>query len=143
MLACSWSRFLHVPFLLSSGSIRINQKLSVSKCGRCNRRPGMISSLLHRGKLYLAITAARIFQPTTSPIQTYYFPLLLQFASFLAHCSLVWKYGELAYWLSGRIFLCSLVSDLDDNFRGSVHLILTSARRTPDLDRRHFDALQL
>jgi len=97
----------------------------------------MLISLLHRSITFLSLTTFRLLQLFKISIPLGTFPLLLEVASSLAYCSIFWKHCELAYWLYHRLFLCSLVLDLDDNLKGSVYLIISSARRTPYLERRH------
>jgi len=97
----------------------------------------MLVSLLQRWTNSFKLTTSCLAQLLKPSIPLGSFSLLLEVASFLAYCSLLWKHCELAYWLYHRLFLCSLVLDLDDHLRGSIFLIISSARRTPYLERRY------
>lgn len=77
------------------------------------------------------VQAIRLKPTAKSAILAGTLPLLLEVASSLAYYSLLWKYCELARWLSHRIFFFTLLTDLDDHLRGSVHLIV-SERQNPN-----------
>lgn len=93
----------------------------------------MLPWFLRERLLLFACEAIRLERGAKGLIPPGTLPLLLQVASSLAYFSLQWKYLKLTHWLSCRAFQFTLLADLDDNLRGSVHLVVTPIRRTPYL----------
>jgi len=91
----------------------------------------MLPWFLRSRMLSFAFKAIRLKPTARSPIPTGTLPLLLEVASSLAYYSLLWKYCELAHWLTHQIFVFTLLTDLDDHLGGSVDLVV-SERRNPN-----------